>query len=69
MLNPSFDEVLKEGDSRYTLVLLVTKRARQLIEGQSPLIETDSKKPVSIAIEEILAKKITYKNPTLDSIK
>lgn len=69
MLNPSFEGILKEGDSRYTLVMLVSKRARQLIEGSEPLIQTDSKKPVSIAIEEILAGKITYKNPDIDSIK
>ncbi|MGO1470241.1 MAG: DNA-directed RNA polymerase subunit omega [Tissierella sp.] len=69
MLNPSFEGVLKEGDSRYTLVLLVSKRARQLIEGESPLIETDSKKPVSIAMEEILDGKVTYENPSIDSIK
>ena len=30
MLNPSFDHVLKEGDSRYTLVMLTAKRAQQL---------------------------------------
>lgn len=69
MLNPSFEGILKEGDSRYTLVMLASKRARQIIEGSKPLIETDSKKPVSIAIEEILAGKITYKNPPLDNIK
>nr|WP_300005786.1 DNA-directed RNA polymerase subunit omega [Tissierella sp.] len=69
MLNPSFEGILKEGDSRYTLVMLASKRARQLIEGAEPLIETDSKKPVSIAIKEILAGKITYKNPEIDSIK
>lgn len=69
MLNPSFEGILKKGDSRYTLVMLASKRARQIIEGEKPLIETDSKKPVSIAIEEILAKKISYKNPPVDSIK
>ncbi len=69
MLNPSFEGVLKEGDSRYTLVILASKRARQIIEGAKPLIETDSKKPVSIAIEEIIAGKITYKNPSLDNLE
>lgn len=69
MLNPSFEGILKEGDSRYTLVMLSSKRARQLIEGAEPLIETESKKPVSIAIEEILAGKIKYANPKIDSIK
>lgn len=69
MLNPSFEGILKEGDSRYTLVMLASKRARQIIEGSEPLIQTDSKKPVSIAIEEILAGKIKYENPKIDSIK
>ena len=69
MLNPSFEGILKEGDSRYTLVMLASKRARQIIEGSEPLIETNSKKPVSIAIEEILSGKIKYKNPTIESIK
>lgn len=69
MLNPSFEGILKEEDNRYTLVMLVSKRARQIIEGEKPLIETDSKKPVSIAIEEILAGKITYENAPITSIK
>ncbi|MFT8038233.1 DNA-directed RNA polymerase subunit omega, partial [Salmonella enterica subsp. enterica serovar Enteritidis] len=37
-----------------------SKRARQLIDNAEPLIETDSKKPVTIAIEEALDGKITY---------
>ncbi len=65
MLNPSFEGILKEGDSRYILVMLASKRARQIIEGEKPLIETDSKKPVSIAIKEILAGKITYEKPEI----
>lgn len=69
MLSPSFKDVLKEEDSRYTLVMLVSKRARQIIQGEKPLVETDSIKPVSIAIEEILAGKVTYKNAPTTSIK
>jgi len=63
MLNPSLNHVLKEGDSKYTLVLLAAKRARSIIDGSDPLIETDSSKPVTIAIEEILDGKVTYENP------
>ncbi len=69
MLNPSFKNVLKEGDSKYTLVMLTAKRARQLIEGEEPLIDTESTKPVTIAIEEIVEGKISYQNPQIDSIK
>lgn len=70
MLNPSFKELASRGDSRYTLVILASKRAREIVEGGEPLIETDSKKPVSIAIEEIMADKITYKRlKTISNIK
>lgn len=69
MLNPSFDHVLQEGDNRYTLVMLTAKRARQIVEGSEALVETESTKPVTIAIEEIVQGKIKYKNPTINSIK
>lgn len=69
MLNPSFDHVLKKGDSRYTLVMLTAKRARQIVDGSEPLVETESNKPVTIAIEEIVSGKVKYKSPTINSIK
>ena len=69
MLNPSFDHVLEKGDSRYTLVMLTAKRAREIVEGSEPLVETKSSKAVTIAIEEIVAGKVKYKNPSINSIK
>lgn len=69
MLNPPIEEVLKKGDSRYSLVMLTSKRARQIIDGADPLIETDSKRPVSIAMEEIAEGKVTYINHYEDSKK
>ncbi|MDR7856394.1 DNA-directed RNA polymerase subunit omega [Tissierella sp.] len=69
MLNPSFIELAERGDSRYTLVMLTSKRARQIIEGAVPLVNTSSKKPVSIALEEVIEGKITYTRPPINSIK
>lgn len=69
MLNPPLEDALKKGDSRYTLVMLTSKRSRQLVEGAQPLIDTSSKKAVSIAMEEISQGKVTYKNPSANSIK
>jgi len=60
MLNPSFRDLAERGDSRYTLAILIAKRARKIVDGSKPLVETDSKKPVSIALEEVLSGKITY---------
>lgn len=69
MINPSFKNILKEGDSRYTLVMLTAKRARQIVDGSKPLIETSSHKAVTIAIEEIVSGKVKYENPNIKSIK
>lgn len=63
MLNPLLEDVLEKGDSRYSLVMLTAKRAREIIDGAQILIHTDSKRPVSIAMEEIAQGKVTYKNP------
>lgn len=69
MLNPSFKELEDKGDSRYTLSMLVAKRARKLVDGAKPLIETDSRKSVSIALEEVLDGAITYERPEIKSLK
>ncbi|MGI6097505.1 MAG: DNA-directed RNA polymerase subunit omega [Dethiobacteria bacterium] len=53
MINPSIDELTKIVDSKYTLVIAAAKRARQLREGSIPLVETNSKNDVTIALEEI----------------
>lgn len=65
MLNPSLINLLKDGESKYTLVMVTSKRARQLIDGAKPLVDTNSKKPVTIAIEELLEDKIDYISPTI----
>ncbi|MBQ7605347.1 MAG: DNA-directed RNA polymerase subunit omega [Firmicutes bacterium] len=61
MLYPSINEIRKKADSRYTLVILAAKRARDIIEGQPKLTEVDIERPVSIAANEIAEDLITYK--------
>ena len=70
MIDPKIDDLLAQVDSKYTLVILAAKRAReinsyynQLGEGRAefipPLVETGLKnKPLSIALEEIAEGKI-----------
>lgn len=67
MLNPSFRELGEKGDSRYTLVMLTAKRARKIIDGAEPLIRTNSKKAVSIALQEVIDGEITYTRPEVNS--
>jgi DNA-directed RNA polymerase subunit omega len=46
-------------NSRYSIVIATAKRARQLIDGDEPLIDdTDGKKPFSIAVEELYEGKV-----------
>lgn len=63
MIIPSFEEIEKITDSRYSLVILVSKRAKKLVDGAQPFVETESKKPVTIAIEEVLDGDIVYGKP------
>ena len=60
MIDPPFGELLKKVDCRYPLAVEASKRARELIGGSMPLIETKETKPLSIAIEEINRGLITY---------
>ena len=71
MMYPPIEELLEKVDSKFTLVSLAAKRARQinsyfsqLGEGLGaivpPQVASVSRKPLSIALEEIAADKITY---------
>lgn len=60
MKQPSLDLLREKVDSRYTLVVAAAKRARQLLEGEEPLLEVDSKKPVTVALNELAADKLQY---------
>ena len=71
MMYPPIEELLEKVDSKFTLVSLSAKRGRQinsyfsqLGEGLGaivpPQVASVSRKPLSIALEEIAADKITY---------
>ena len=53
MADPSINKLLEVVDSRYTLVVLAAKRARQLLSGDEPKVAAKSSKDVTIALEEI----------------
>jgi len=53
-MNRNREEGELEVQSRYSVVIASAKRARQLINGEEPLIKgEEGKKPLSMAIEEI----------------
>jgi len=60
MTEPPIGELLEKVDCRYTLAVEASKRARELIGGSLPLIDTKDSNPLTIAIEEINRGLITY---------
>lgn len=66
MTNPTILQLLEKADCRYTLVVEVSKRARQLVDGIPPLIDAKDKEnmPVSIAIDEVNRGLISYERIT-----
>lgn len=63
MASFSIEDFRGKVNSMYELVLVAAKRANQLARPDTrPFIETDSRKPTTIALEEILAGKIKCVN-------
>lgn len=71
MIHPSYVDLMKvvnkgveEGEtpvinSRYSIVMATAKRARQIVDGDEPLIHVSAgEKPLSIAVEELNQEKI-----------
>ena len=71
MLHPSYTDLInvvnsdvEAGEhpvvqSRYSIVIAASKRARQLIDGAEPLVSgAAGKKPLSIAIDELYQQKV-----------
>ena len=71
MLHPSCNDLLdtinqdvEPGEepivnSRYSIVIATAKRARQLIGGDERLVGGSTKKPLSVAVEEVAEGKVT----------
>jgi len=70
MLHPSYSDLMtvvnsevEPGEqpvvqSRYSIVMATSKRARQIIGGSEPLVSSKGKKPLSIAVEELYNYKV-----------
>lgn len=74
MMDPPVEDLLDKVDSKFTLVTVSAKRARQinsyfnqLGEGLGalvpPQVSSVSLKPLSISMEEVAAAKITWLRP------
>ena len=57
MIYPGINSLIKKAGNRYGLTVAVAKRARELVDGDKPLIDIPTNKPVSIAVNEIYLDK------------
>ncbi|SCW39718.1 DNA-directed RNA polymerase subunit omega [Paenibacillus tianmuensis] len=61
MLYPSIDRLLDKVDSKYSLVVAASKRARMLRDGsKTEMKQKKSHKYVGLALEEIYEDHISY---------
>ena len=61
MARVTVEDCLDHVDNRFELVLLASKRARQLVSGKEPTLEWQNDKPTVLALREISEGKITVK--------
>ena len=62
IVTPNLDQLTPLVDSRYTLVTLAAKRARDIMDNSHPVTaDRTSTRDVTNAMEEIYEGKITYK--------
>jgi DNA-directed RNA polymerase subunit omega len=62
MARLTVEDCLKQIDNRFDLVLVASKRARQLAKGATSLVPTEKDKPTVLALREIAAGRVTQDN-------
>lgn len=55
MARITVEDCLENVDNRFQLVLISSKRARQIMQGAEPHVERENDKPTVIALREIAA--------------
>ncbi|MBO4927061.1 MAG: DNA-directed RNA polymerase subunit omega [Clostridiales bacterium] len=58
LVDPSVEELLPKAECRYSLCMLVAKRARQLVDGAQPMVDDPTPSYVTLACKEVAADKV-----------
>lgn len=67
MARVTVEDCLEREDNRFALVVLAAGRARQLMRGADPLVNSDNREAVN-ALREIASGKVHFKRVTDDVI-
>lgn len=60
MARVTVEDCLEKVENRFQLVILASKRVKQLYKGAQPLIDPKNNRQVVTALREIAAGKISY---------
>ncbi|MCB0341786.1 MAG: DNA-directed RNA polymerase subunit omega [Pseudobdellovibrionaceae bacterium] len=63
MARVTVEDCLDNVHNRFALVLLVSKRAKQLLKGLPPTVKTKGNKYVVSALREVAAGKVAFRRP------
>lgn len=58
LVDPSVEELLPKAECRFSLCMLVAKRARQLVDGGQPMVDDPTPSYVTLACKEVAADKV-----------
>ncbi len=59
MARITVEDCVARVNNRFELVLMATKRARQIVRGSEPLVEEENDKATVIALREIASGQVT----------
>lgn len=60
MARVTVEDCLEKVDNRFLLVMLASKRVKQLYKGSRPLIENKGNKNVVLALREVASGQLRY---------
>jgi DNA-directed RNA polymerase subunit omega len=60
MARITVEDCLPQVENRFALVLLATKRSRQLMAGARPLVEESKDKPTVLSLREVATGKVRF---------
>ncbi len=62
MARITVEDCLKNVDSRFELVILTARRAKMIMKGAKPLVESTNR-PIVGALREVAAEKVKFIHP------
>ena len=63
MARIAVEDSMKKAKNRFALVLLTAKRAKQILQGAQPLVDTKNNREIVAALREIARSKVMYAHP------